>query len=137
MNRIRERNTERAATLKSNTSSKHAEKIGYVPRHKQAAGLKASGLTATGLRSKNQTDANKGLDAETAADMRDIRNADAEIDEGIDAISRTIDNLGSLAGTIRDEAVSQQASLEQMEKNMDNAQTKQTVINARQRYLLK
>ncbi len=102
-------------------------------------------------------DSSQQLDAESAAGLAKLKDEDAEIDAGIDAISKTIDNLNNIAGQMRDEvrnininlplniygilAVSQTQSqnqkLEKIENNMQKTTEKQTVVNARQRYLLK
>ena len=47
-------------------------------------------------------DPDQQLDAESAAGLAKLKEADAEIDAGIEAISRTIDNLGNIAGSMKD-----------------------------------
>lgn len=69
--------------------------------------------------------------------MARLREKDAEIDAGIDSISRTIDNLSSIGAAMKDEVNSQNQKLEKIEGNMQKTTEKQTVVNARQRYLLK
>ncbi len=48
-------------------------------------------------------DSSQQLDAESAAGLAKLKDEDAEIDAGIDAISKTIDNLNNIAGQMRDE----------------------------------
>lgn len=48
------RNDERK--VKALNSSKNADKIGYVPRNKQASSLQASGLTSAGMMGKGRND---------------------------------------------------------------------------------
>lgn len=149
----------------------------------------------------------QALDEDSAAGMARLREKDAEIDAGIDSISRTIDNLSSIGSAMKDEViylnsvptpiqkcmtclkcilyinlcltgttssirtlrltwkfsemylhkilcvvsisvnggmcscllqvVNQNQKLEKIEGNMQKTTEKQTVVNARQRYLLK
>lgn len=65
------------------------------------------------------------------------KETDKEIDQGIEEISASIDRLGNIAGQMKDETVTQNAKLERIDANMSRTQEKQTVVNARQRYLLK
>lgn len=137
---VHERNEARKAEAAQRANaSKHADKIGYVPRNKQAE-LKESGLSSAGMMGKGGsrgTPADQQLDAESAAGLQRVKERDAEIDQGIDAIAQSIDNLGNIAGQMKDETVSQNRKLEKIEENMDRTTEKQTVVNARQRYLLK
>jgi hypothetical protein len=98
--RINQRNEQRKTKA---AQSKQAEKLGYVPRNKQAATLTASGLSSGGMTNRGKTADDQKLDAESAAGLAKIKDTDAEIDAGIDAISRTIDNLNSIAGSMKDE----------------------------------
>jgi hypothetical protein len=45
----------------------------------------------------------QALDEDSAAGLARLREKDAEIDAGIDAISRTIDNLTSIGSAMKDE----------------------------------
>lgn len=100
MYRITTRNEQRKVKA---AQSKQAEKMGYVPRNKQAATLTASGLSSGGMTNRGKTADDQKLDAESAAGLSKIKDTDAEIDAGIDAISRTIDNLNNIAGSMKDE----------------------------------
>lgn len=79
----------------------------------------------------------KALDEDSAAGLAKLRSKDAEIDAGIDAISRTIDNLANIGAAMKDEVNTQNQKLEKIDSNMQKTTEKQTVVNARQRYLLK
>jgi hypothetical protein len=129
---VQQRNEDRKA--KAGTS-KAVEKIGYVPRNKQAAAMNSSGLTSAGMMGKSRQE--DPLDEDSAAGMERLRSKDAAIDEGIDAISRTIDNLTGIASAMKDETLAQTSKLEKIDANMQKTTEKQTVVNARQRYLLK
>ena len=48
------RNDERK--VKAAANNKHADKIGYVPRNKQASSMQASGLTSAGMMGKGRND---------------------------------------------------------------------------------
>ncbi len=80
-----------------------AQKIGYVPRN-QKVDLKASGLTSSSLARKNPNASDdQELDPESAAGLARVKQQDAEINDGLDSISRTLDNLGNIASNINDE----------------------------------
>jgi hypothetical protein len=128
---VQHRNEERKAKA---GNSRAVEKIGYVPRNKQAAAMNASGLTSAGMMGKRNEEP---MDDDSAAGLARLNAKDVEIDKGIDAISSTIDNLTSIAGAMKDETLAQQAKLEKIDTNMTRTTEKQTVVNARQRYLLK
>jgi hypothetical protein len=51
------RNDERK--VKAAAANKHADKIGYVPRNKQASSMQASGLTSAGMMGKGRNDADQ------------------------------------------------------------------------------
>jgi len=51
------RSDERKVKLAAN--SKHVDKIGYVPRNKQTAGMSASGLSSAGMMGRNRNDADQ------------------------------------------------------------------------------
>mmetsp|Transcript_611 Transcript_611/g.1198 ORF Transcript_611/g.1198 Transcript_611/m.1198 type:complete len:353 (+) Transcript_611:114-1172(+) len=133
---VNQRNEERKAKAASN--SKQADKIGYVPRNKQAAGMNATGLSSAGMMGKSKgNDDGQALDEDSAAGLARLREKDAEIDAGVDAISRTIDNLVGIAGQMKDETLAQNEKLERIDGNMQKTTEKQTMVNAQQRYLLK
>jgi hypothetical protein len=81
--------------------------------------------------------ADQALDAESAAGLARIKAEDAEINAGVDAIGRSLDTLGAIAHNIKSEVVEQNSKLEKMDQLMSKTMEKQTVVNARQRYLLK
>ncbi len=133
---MKDRNEARKNKAASAASSKNADKIGYVPRNKQASNLTASGLTSSKMSGKNQA-SDQDLDDESAAGLNKLKENDAEIDAGIDAISRTIDNLSGIAATMKEETLNQMDKLDKIDNRMDTVTQKTTVVNARQRYLLK
>jgi len=143
LNEVKDRNEARkakaaanaqAANGTANGSSKAADKIGYVPRNKQASTLTASGLTSTGMTRGGK---DQELDDVSAAGLARLKEQDAEIDAGIDAISKTIDNLGNIANTMKEETQMQNKKLNKIDEKMSTTTEKQTVVNARQRFLLK
>ena len=103
--RVTERNEARKERAAVNAASRHTDKIGYVPRNKQAAAMNASGLTSAGMMGQGRNDPSQALDDESAAGLAKLREQDAEIDAGIDQISRTIDNLTNIAGAMKDEVI--------------------------------
>mmetsp|Transcript_13662 Transcript_13662/g.23990 ORF Transcript_13662/g.23990 Transcript_13662/m.23990 type:complete len:355 (-) Transcript_13662:203-1267(-) len=129
------RSDERKVKLAAN--NKHVDKIGYVPRNKQAAGMSASGLSSAGMMGRNRNDADQALDEDSAAGLQALKAKDALIDQGIDSLTRTIDNLGNISSAMKDEVNSHNQKLEKIDSSMQKATEKQTVVNARQRYLLK
>jgi len=140
LNEVKDRNDARkakaaSAAAASGGSTKAADKIGYVPRNKQASTLTASGLTSAGMTRGKAAD--QDLDDESAAGLQRLKEQDAEIDAGIDAISKTIDNLNNIASTMNEETKIQNKKLNKVDDNMTKTTEKQTVVNARQRYLLK
>ena len=98
--RVTQRNDERKIKA---ASSKNVDKIGYVPRNKQASGMSASGLSSAGMMGKGRNDPDQALDEDSAQGMQRLKEKDQEIDAGIDAISRGIDNLASLSNAMKDE----------------------------------
>lgn len=165
VHRVTQRNEDRKERAAASAASRHTEKIGYVPRNKQAAGMSASGLTSAGMMGQSRNDPSQTLDEDSAAGLARLREQDAEIDVGIDQISRQIDNLTNIAGAMKDEVlycmsplsainlhvgisaltvrvhhqqtISQNQKLDRIDGTMQKATEKQTVVNARQRYLLK
>lgn len=113
--------------------STQAEKIGYVPRNRVAT-MKESGLTSAGIMKGSKTD---HLDEDSQAGLRRIMARDAQIDEGLDAIGKSVDRLGSIAAAINEQAIDQNKKLEKIDDNMQKKNDKMTHVNARQRYLLK
>lgn len=104
--RVTQRNEDRKERAAASAASRHTEKIGYVPRNKQAAGMSASGLTSAGMMGQSRNDPSQTLDEDSAAGLARLREQDAEIDAGIDQISRQIDNLTNIAGAMKDEVLS-------------------------------
>ena len=75
-------------------SSTQAEKIGYVPRAQQKA------LAETGLSKSSKPE---NLDAESSAGLARLRQNDAEIDQGLDEISNSLDSLAGISRAMNDE----------------------------------
>lgn len=130
VNDIQERNEARKAKA---AGSKQAEKLGYVPRSK---GASASGMSSAGMmRGKAAED--QALDEESSAGLAKVKAADAEIDAGLDSLARTMDNLNEIGSAMRSEAQAQNTKLDYLDSQMEKTMQKQTVVNARQRGLLK
>ncbi len=121
---------------------------------------------ASGLASPSMTrgrggaaDTSQDLDAESASGLARLKKRDADIDQGVDAIGKTLDNLGQIAGAMKDEVttlplivffaikymcvclcavqvLTQGAKIERVENAMQKATEKQIVVNARQRKLV-
>ncbi len=62
-----------------------------------------SGLSSAGMTGRGKAAADQDLDEESAAGLSKLKENDAEIDAGIDAIGRTIDSLTSIASTMKEE----------------------------------
>jgi hypothetical protein len=123
---------------KAAEKSRQADRFGgYVPRNKTSTPLQASGLTSTGLAGRGRDSADQQLDEDSAAGLAKIKETDAEIDQGIDQIANTLDRVANIAGAMKEETAKQNAKLEKMDEKMQRATEKQTIVNARQRYLLK
>jgi hypothetical protein len=60
--------------------------------------MKASGLTSTGRNNRGKEE----LDEESRAGLARINQNDAEIDQGINDISRGLDDLADIAGQMRE-----------------------------------
>jgi hypothetical protein len=127
---VRGRNKERTAQRTGGSGATPTEKVGYVPRS-NLSNMKASGLSSTGGRKGKEE-----LDEESKAGLKRVQANDRQIDDGINAISSTLDNISGIAGQMKEETVSQNKKLEQIENNIQKASEKQAVVNARQkRYL--
>eukprot|EP01039_Chlorochromonas_danica_P000587 gene587-632_t len=128
---IYQRNEARKAKT---AGSRQAEKLGYVPRNKTTGTLTANGMSSAGMVRKGEDQA---LDEESAAGLAYVKSADAEIDAGLESLSRTMDNLTGIAGAMKDESLAQNQKLDYLDSQMEKTMQKQTVVNARQRFLLK
>jgi hypothetical protein len=130
--RVQQRNDDRKNKA---SASKQLEKSGYIPRNKTMA---ASGLTSNNMGSgKGKTAKDQELDEESAAGLKKVQQSDAEINAGLHAIDNSLDRLNLVAATMRDEVYNQGDKLERLDNSMSKTMEKQTVVNARQRYLLK
>lgn len=135
LNKVRERSHARA-TNKPQQVVSGTNKITYVRRNNDASNLQETGF------SNNKAGFTRGgnkqqLDAESAADLQNVQANDDEINAGIDSIGSTLDTLAGISHNIKDEAIEQNAKLDIMDNKMQKGTEKQTVVNARQRYLLK
>jgi len=128
---VQQRNEERKNKA---SASKQLEKAGYVPRNKNPT---ASGLSSTTMTGKGRNAKDQELDAESAAGLKKVEANEAEINAGLSAIDKTLDNLNLLAGAMKDETLAQNEKLDRIDNSMSKTMEKQTVVNARQRYLLK
>ena len=128
---VRERHQERLAKVKP--KSNQAEKIGYVPRAQQAK------MAQTGLVSSRMANsrAEEDLDPDSAEGLAQIKANDKEIDEGIDSISNALDRLAGISSAMNAETRSQTNKLSRIDDNMSRTADKTTVVNARQKHLLR
>ena len=114
-----------------------AEKIGYVSRQ-QVAGLKSTGLASAGMMgSKNKNAADQELDDESAAGLKEVRDADAEIDAGVSDISDSMDRLQNMASTMGTDIKEHDKKLDKMNAAAQRAGEKQVVVNQRLKRQLK
>lgn len=113
----------------ASSGSTQGEKIGYVSRQ-QVSGLKATGLMSGSMMGKKKG-ADQELDAESAAGLREVERDAREIDDGIDEIGNSIDQLHTMAGHMKEEVDTHNKKLERMENAMQKAGEKQVVVNKR------
>lgn len=124
---VRGRNKERTAQRTGGSGPANTEKIGYVPRSNLST-MKATGLSSSGGRRGKEE-----LDEESKAGLQRLQANDREIDQGVNAISNTLDNLAGIAGHMKEETQDQNRKLEQIEGNIQKASEKQAFINERQK----
>ena len=135
LNEVRERNQARMEKLKPKSQLSQADKIGYVPRAAQAK-MAESGLTNSRMASHTGK-AEEQLDEDSAAGLAGLKATDAEIDQGLDRISNAIDRIGNIAAAMGQEARSHTDKLEKINESMVKTADKTTVVNARQKHLLR
>ena len=105
---VRGRNKDRTAQRTGGGATAGTTKVGYAPRS-NLANMKASGLSSSGGRKEKEE-----LDEESKAGLRRIQANDREIDQGINSISNTLDNLTGIAGQMKEEVctkISRRASI--------------------------
>eukprot|EP00605_Chrysophyceae_sp_TOSAG23-4_P002251 GSChrysophyteH1.ASY1.ANO1.2495.1 assembled CDS len=134
INEVRDRNAARMEKLKPTRTGNAAEKIGYVPRAQQAR-MAQSGLSNARMGAGKSSE--EELDEDSAAGLAQLRANDAEIDEGMERIGAAIDRIGNLASAMGSEARSHTDKLETIDKSMTKTSDKTTVVNSRQKFLLK
>jgi len=135
INEVRERNAARMDKLKPKTQLSQADKIGYVPRAAQAK-MAQSGLSNSRMASqtgKNEED----LDEDSAAGLAGLKANDAEIDQGLDRIASAVDRIGNIASAMGSEARAHTDKLDKINDSMSKTADKTSVINARQKHLLR
>ena len=128
---VKDRNASRIGTKPVS----QAEKIGYVPRSRQA-GMTATGLTSAGMIGRGKKSSDQDLDEDSAAGLARLKSNDQEIDDGIDKISGILDNLTGIASNMNSEVKLQAGKLDSIESGMNHTTEKQTIVNARQKKLL-
>lgn len=133
LNEIKERNAARSNNSKISSAQSQGEKVGYVPRNRQA-GMTASGLSSGGMMGK--AGKKEELDADSVEGLAKIKADDAEIDAGLDQIGNVLDNLTGIARGMHAEVSAQTAKLERMDNSMQVTAEKQSVVNARQKKLV-
>jgi hypothetical protein len=95
---VTQRNDERKNKA---SASRQLEKAGYVPRNKQAP--TASGLSSSSMVGKGRTAKDQELDEESAAGLKKVQDNDAEINAGLNAIDKIVENLGNLSVAMKEE----------------------------------
>ena len=108
---MRERNNARHA--QTNPVGQSQQTAGYVPRNRQqpgaTAGLLSAGMTSAGMLSNGgrrpgtQDQQQQQLDAESVEALARLKAEDAEIDQGLDAISQNLDMIGRIAADMNSE----------------------------------
>ena len=93
---VRSRNKERTAQ-RTGGNAQATEKVGYVPRS-NLSNMKASGLSSSGGRKDKEE-----LDDESKLGLQRVQAADREIDQGINAVSSTLDAISGIASDMREE----------------------------------
>lgn len=133
LNEVRARNDARLEKMKPKTASQ-AEKIGYVPRAQQAK-MAQSGLASSRMASKG--DKEEELDVDSAAGLAQLKANDAEIDQGLERVGAALDRIGNIASAMGSEARAQTDKLDKINDSMTRTADKTSVINARQKHLLR
>lgn len=136
INEVRDRNMARMEKLKpkSGAGGSQADKIGYVPRAQQAK-MAQSGLSSSRMAGKPA--AEDELDEDSAAGLAQLKANDAEIDQSMDRVGAALDRIGNIASQMGSEARSHTDKLERVNDSMTKTSDKTSVINARQKHLLK
>ncbi len=127
---VRNRAQQRGTVKPAASASGHMEKIGYVPRNKPVV------LTESGLVS-GQKQKDEALDEESAAGLARLQKTDAAIDESLGVVLKIVDNLTGIAGAMNEEVKNQTFKTKAIESTLSIVEEKQTIVNARQRRLLK
>ena len=104
-------------------------KIGYVPRSRQTD-LQESSRTYHDPKREN-------LDEESKAGLDRISENDRDIDSMLDQTANSLDRLAGLAGAMKDETISHSAKLAELDGTLSQASTKQAIVNARAKRLLR
>ena len=128
---VRERNQARLEKMRPKATQ--AEKIGYVPRAQQAK-MAQSGLVSSRMANPNKEE---DLDAESAEGLAQLKANDKEIDQGLDQISSALDRLANISTAMNVETKQQTDKLGRIDTNMQKTADKTTVVNARQKHLLR
>jgi hypothetical protein len=128
---VRERNQARMEKMRPNNTQ--AEKIGYVPRAQQAK-MAQSGLVSSRMANSHKEE---DLDGESAEGLAQLKANDKEIDQGLDQISTALDRLANISTAMNVETKQQTDKLARVDTNMQRTADKTTVVNARQKHLLR
>jgi hypothetical protein len=128
---VKERQNQRVqSTNKAANASAQASKIGYVSRSRQTELQESDYSSSFG-------DKDEEMDEESRAGLDRLRSNEREIDSGVEQIANSLDNLMSMAGAMKDTTAEQTKKLDLLDQNMDKAQSKQAVVNARAKRLLR
>ena len=127
---IRSRQAQREAGIQSRAQESHqSSKIGFVPRSRQ------TDMTEGSRSYVDPKDEN--LDEESQAGLDRLAENDKDIDSMLEQTANSLDRLGGLAAAMGDETASHNRKIEEINDTMQVTMAKQTVVNARQKRLLK
>lgn len=149
------RNDERKLSNASN--HKHIDGVGYVPRDRQES-IKDTGLTSAGMLSDHETEHEvsivtsptgepnhelcsyilvfQKLDDASAAGLARLQDKDAKIDQGIDRLDHTIDNIAAISSAMKHEVAHQNEKIGHLAGDVQKSSEKHRDVNARQRHIL-
>ena len=77
------------------------------------------------------------LDEDSAAGLAQLKASDQEIEQGMDNVSLALDRLANIGTAMGEETRKQTSKLERIDGQMQKTADKTTVVNARQKHLLR
>ena len=96
-------------------------------------------MAQTGLVSSRMANSSveEELDPDSAEGLAQLKANDKEIDQGIDGISSALDRLAGISSAMNAETRQQTDKLRRVDEAMTRTADKTTVVNARQKHLLR